>query len=69
MSTLYRPPCPKCKAKTMLARITPGLLGLDIRTFECPVCNHVHQTVVVLADPMKSPQTTGWLQGQLQAPT
>jgi hypothetical protein len=51
----------------MLARITPGPNGFDIRTFECPVCDHVHQMVVEL-DPMKSPRTNGWLHGQLQAP-
>jgi hypothetical protein len=25
MITFHRPPCPKCKTITMLARITPGL--------------------------------------------
>jgi hypothetical protein len=54
----------------MLARITPGAAsGFDIRTFECPACDHVHQLVVALADPMKSRETAGWLQGELRAPT
>jgi hypothetical protein len=53
----------------MLARITPGSAGFDIRTFECPECDHVHQRVVELVDPMKSRKTAGWLQGELRAPT
>jgi hypothetical protein len=53
----------------MLARITPGSFGFDIRTFECPACEEVHQRVVALGDPMKSPETTGWLGGELRAPT
>jgi hypothetical protein len=69
MSTFHRPPCPKCKATTMLARITPGPPGFDIGTFECPVCDHVHQRVVALADPMKSRETAGWLRGELHATT
>jgi hypothetical protein len=47
----------------MLARITPGRSGFDIRTFECPVCDLVHQLVVQLIDPMKSLETSGWLRG------
>jgi hypothetical protein len=43
-----RPLCPKCAATTMLARITPGPSGFDIRTFECPACDNVHQLVVAL---------------------
>jgi len=69
MITFQRPPCPKCQATTMLARITPGSAGFDIRTFDCPACDYVHQTAVELDDPMKSRQTNGWLMGQLQAPT
>ena len=69
MSTFHRPPCPKCKTMMMLARITPGSAGFDIRTFECPECDHVHQRVVELVDPMKSRKTAGWLPGELRAPT
>jgi hypothetical protein len=65
---IYRPPCPKCQTTLMLARISPGASGFDIRTFECPACDLVHQLVVKLIDPMKSQETTGWFQG-LQAPT
>jgi len=52
----------------MLARITPGPAGFDIRTFECPACDHIHQRVVELIDPMKSKETAGWLAGELRAP-
>ena len=53
----------------MLARITPGPLGFDIKTFACIACDHVEQIVVELVDPMKSLKTNGWLHGQLNAPT
>jgi hypothetical protein len=53
----------------MLARITPGSASFDIRTFEYPTCDHVHQKVVTLVDPMKSSETAGWLRGELRAPT
>jgi hypothetical protein len=54
---------------TMLAWITHGPFGFDIRTFECPACDHVHQRVVELVDPMKSLKTTSWLRDELQAQT
>ncbi len=69
MSTFYRPPCPKCGTTTMLARITPGPAGFDIRTYDCPACDHVHQLVAAYVDPMKSRAVSGWLRGELQAPT
>lgn len=69
MGVFYGPSCPKCKTVTMLARITPGASGFDIRTFKCPACGYVHQRVVELVDPMKSRETAGWLQGELRAPT
>jgi hypothetical protein len=68
MDIFYRPPRPKRKTKTMLARITPASSGFDIRIFECPACHHVHQRVVELADPMKSREVASWLRG-LHAPT
>jgi hypothetical protein len=69
MITIHRPPCPRCKATTTLARITPGRSGFDIRTFECSACDHIYQRVVELGDPMKTPRTAGWLRGELRAPT
>src|SRR5258705_4575930 len=62
------PRCRKCQTTMMLARITLGPSGFDIRTFECPACDLGHQLVVELTDPMKSLETAGWFQG-LQAPT
>jgi hypothetical protein len=53
----------------MLARITRGRYGFDIRTFECPACDDVHQIVAEIVDPMTSAETRGWLQGELRAPT
>jgi hypothetical protein len=47
-----RPRCPKCQGRMMLALIEPGPTHRDLRTFECPKCNHVHQTLV--EDPMNS---------------
>jgi hypothetical protein len=69
MSAFSRPACPNCKTTTMLARITRSPAGFDIRTFSCPRCDDVHQQVVDLADPMKSPELAGWLRGELRAPT
>jgi hypothetical protein len=63
-----RPLCPNCETATKLAWITRGPLGFDIRIFECPACGDVHQQAVDMVDPMKCMRTTGWLQGQLQAP-
>jgi hypothetical protein len=69
MIHIPRPPCPKCQTETMLARITPGPSGYDFRTFECPLCDYVHEILVTLVDPMISVETSGWLQGELRAPT
>jgi Zn ribbon nucleic-acid-binding protein len=66
---IHRPLCPKCKTKTMLARITPGPSGFEVRTFECPACDHIDQVVIELADPMKAPEVAGWFQGELRAPS
>jgi hypothetical protein len=65
---IRRSSCPKCETRTVLARITSGLAGFDIRTFECPACNDVHQIVVELVDPMKSLETGRWFSGELRAP-
>jgi hypothetical protein len=53
----------------MLARVTAGRSGFDIRTFECPACDLVHQIVAQFVDPMKSLETAGWFLGELHAPT
>jgi len=69
LSAFYGPNMPEVQTMTMLARNTPGTSGFDIRTFECPACEDVHQRVVELVDPMKSRTTAGWLRGELRAPT
>jgi hypothetical protein len=65
---ILRPLCPARQARTMLARITAGPAGFDIRTFEYPACEHIHQRVVELIDPMESRETAGWLAGELRVP-
>ena len=52
--------CPTCRTEAVLARITPGHSGFDIRTFECPACEDVHQLVAALVDPDEIP-TNNWL--------
>ena len=37
-----RPACPKCKAAMMLVSIELARPGVDLHTFECAICNHVH---------------------------
>jgi RNase P subunit RPR2 len=56
--TIHRPACPACHAYMMLARIMPARLGIDIRTFECPQCDQVHEMMVANAtfsDPFTPP--------------
>jgi phage FluMu protein Com len=63
-----RPACPKCKAQMMLASIEPARPSVDLRTFECAVCNHVLKTLAAYEDPMKSKGLGRWLQGELHPP-
>jgi hypothetical protein len=49
----------------MLTRLEIGPAGSDLRTFECPKCEHVHQ--VLVEDPLKS-ANTGWTQSDLNPP-
>ena len=62
---IERPRCPKCQGRMMLARIEPGPAHNDLRTFECPKCEHVLRTTA--QDPMKS-GSTGWQHSGLKAP-
>jgi hypothetical protein len=48
----------------MLARIELGPSGYDLRTFDCPKCDHIFR-LLVATDPMKS-DSTGWLAGELK---
>ena len=45
-AAIIRPPCPKCGAKMLLARIEPDKPDHDKRTFECPSCGNEHSEVV-----------------------
>ena len=38
--------CSQCQQPMWLTRIQPVGSGLDMRTFECPECNH-EETVIV----------------------
>ena len=45
---MYRPPCSRCGAPTMLARIEPSpKSGHDLRSFECTVCANTDTIEVV----------------------
>jgi hypothetical protein len=69
MITFYRSPCSKCEAMILLARITPGPRALTSEYSNALLCDHVHQRVVALVDPMKSKETTGCFRDELRAPT
>jgi len=62
---IERPRCPKCTGRMMLARIEPGPAHSDLRTFECPKCEHVEKKMV--EDPMNSAKP-GWQNSGLRAP-
>jgi hypothetical protein len=49
-------------------RISSGVSGFDLHSFECRACKYVHKEPMPFLDPLKSIETSGWLQGQLQAP-
>ena len=51
---IERPACPKCKAPMMLVSIELASPVIDLHTFECAICDHVHTTLAAYEDPMKS---------------
>ena len=59
--------CPKCRTRMMLARISPGPTGFELRTFDCSKCDHVEKIVIAL-DPSKS-GAVGWFADEPQPPT
>ena len=65
LSPIERPLCQHCLTRTDLTGITSGPAGYELRTFECPKCDRVQQSVVV-SDPMISAK--GWLGGELRSP-
>jgi exosome complex RNA-binding protein Csl4 len=62
---IERPRCPKCTGRMMLARIEPGPANSDLRTFECPKCEHVEKRLI--QDPLNSVKQ-GWQNSGLKAP-
>jgi transposase-like protein len=65
LTAIERPRCPKCQTRMSLARIEPGPAGSDLRTFECPKCEHSQR--VLAEDPLKSGKA-GWQNSGLRAP-
>ena len=63
---IERPRCPRCQSRMALSRIEPGSGGADLRTFECPKCEHIQR--VVAADPLKSDNATGSRNSELKPP-
>ena len=59
--------CPKCRTRMILARISPGPRGFELRSFDCTKCDHAEQ-IAIAQDPMKSGDV-GWLVGELRPPT
>jgi hypothetical protein len=57
-----------CDRRMRLARITPGASALDIRTFECVRCRHVH-TATAETDPMQSDAVLWLASHDLRSPT
>jgi hypothetical protein len=51
----------------MLASITPGPVGFDLRAFECKRCDHSYTTAIA-RDPMNV-VSAGWVASELKAPT
>jgi hypothetical protein len=62
---IERPRCPKCHGRMVLDSITLGPGGSDLRTFECPKCEYVHN--VMVEDPLNS-ANTGWTNSDLNPP-
>ena len=59
--------CGKCRTRMMLARISPGPIGFELRTFDCSKCGHAEKIVIAL-DPTKS-GGVGWFADEPQPPT
>ena len=43
---LNQPECPKCGTAMMLTRVVPDEAGLERRSFECPMCEHLEEVLV-----------------------
>jgi len=49
---IARPRCPTCQGRMMLTRIESARNGPDLRTFECPKCEHAYKALA--GDPARS---------------
>ena len=63
LSDNERPRCPRCQRRMILEGVSPGPIGFEHRSFECPKCNETKVTVVA-SDPFNS-KAAGWLSGEL----
>jgi hypothetical protein len=45
-SHIERPPCPKCHGPMMFTGLVSGPDGLEVRTFECSLCNGSEKVTV-----------------------
>ena len=52
----------------MLVSIELARPSVDLHTFECAICNRVHEILAAYEDPMKSKDLGRWLQGDLHSP-
>jgi hypothetical protein len=43
---IERPPCPKCHGPMTFTGMVLGPDGLDVRTFECSLCNWTEKVTV-----------------------
>jgi hypothetical protein len=67
LTPIERPRCSRCQTRMMLERVSSGPIGFEQRLFECPKCDHV-EIKVITSDPINA-KATGWLAGELTAPT
>jgi hypothetical protein len=67
LTAIERPRCSRCQTRMMLERVSAGPIGFEHRLFECPKCDQV-EIRAIESDPLKS-KVTGWLAGELRAPS
>jgi hypothetical protein len=59
--------CPICQTATRPTPTDSGGRSIDINPLKCAACDYEDPKVVEPVDPMKSPRTNAWLNGQLLA--
>ena len=66
-NAIVRPVCKRCGTRMMMpTRIAPDGASFEIRSFECPKCDHVYIERVATDDPMEL--CKGWLSSELRPP-